>query len=344
MREGIVKVIYTSNEGNNDVTDITDIIEDMTISTSLGTQAGRCDVNIVGDGASFTLGSRLQIYDGENGVFCGYLMSVSMQDENRFTATFYDQLRYLKNVDVLTYKNITATELFRVICGVSKSLTQYNPDYSGQQIDLGVIDESTYRLPPTVSEGKSYFDMMQDAIDQTLAYEGKYFIIRDVFGKLEFRDIENLRTDFVIDDEGTGLGYSYTIGIDRNSYNQVKVGYENQDAGAREWGIAYDQELINKWGVIQYYQLLKNKLSQTELDNRAWQQLTLVARPTRDVSITCFGDFRISAGSGVSLSLPKVRAFNGLNRFYVTSCEHHVTCDSHTMELTLGIDNLGGRV
>ena len=344
MRDGIVKAIYTSNEGNNDVTDITDIIEDITISTSLGTQAGRCDVNIVGDGASFSLGSRLQIYDGDTGVFCGYLMSVSMQDENRFSASFYDQLRYLRNVDVLTYKDITATELFKVICGVSKSLTQYNPDYRGQDIELGVVDESSYKLPPTVSEGKSYFDMMRDAIDQTLAYEGRYFLIRDVFGKLEFRDIENLRTDFVIDDEGTGIGYNYTIGIDRNTFNQVKVGYENQDAGAREWGIAYDQELIDKWGVLQYYQLLKNKLSKAELDARAKQQLLLVAKPTRDVSLSCFGDFRISAGCGVSISLPRVRAFNGLNSFSVTSCEHHISCDSHTMDLTLGIDNLGGQL
>lgn len=343
MREGIVKAIYTSNEGNNDVTDITDIIEDITISTSLGTQSGRCDVNIVGDGASFSLGSRLQIYNGDNGVFCGYLMSVSMQDENRFSASFYDQLRYLRNVDVLTYKDITASELFKVICGVSKSLAQYNPDYRGQDIELGVIDESSYKLPPTVAEGKSYFDMMRDAIDQTLAYEGRYFLIRDVFGKLEFRDIENLKTDFVIDDEGTGIGYNYTIGIDRNTFNQVKVGYENQDAGAREWGIAYDQELIDKWGVLQYYQLLKNKLSKAELDARAKQQLLLVAKPTRDVSLTCFGDFRISAGCGVSISLPRVRAFNGLNRFYVTSCEHHISCDAHTMDLTLGIDNLGGQ-
>lgn len=342
MRSGIIKVIYTSNEGNNDVTDITDIIENITISTSLGSQSGRCEISLVGDGASFSLGSRVQIFDGETGIFVGHLMNVSMREDNRFTATFYDQLRYLRNVDVIVYKDITASELFRQICSVSESLAHYQPGYRGQKIELGVIDESSYKLPATVAEGKSYWDMMRDAIEQTLAYDGKYYILRDVFGKLEFRDIETLKTDFVIDDEGTGIGYDYTIGIDRNSFNQVKIGYENQDAGAREWGIAYDQELIDKWGALQYYQLLKFKLSKAELDARAKQQLLLVAKPTRDVSLTCFGDFRISAGCGVSLSLPKVRAFNGLNRFYVTSCEHHISCDLHTMELTLAVDNFGG--
>lgn len=341
MRNGIIKAIYTSNEGWNDVTDITDIIENITISTSLGSQSGRCEIGLVGDGASFSLGGRLQIYDGDNGVFLGHLMSVSMQEDNRFTATFYDGLRYLRNVDVMVFKDITASELFRQICGVGESLAHYKPGYRGQKIELGVIDESSYRLPATVAEGKSYWDMMRDAIELTLAYEGKYFIIRDVFGKLEFRDIETLKTDFVIDDEGTGIGYDYTIGIDRNTFNQVKVGYEDSGAGARKWGIAYDQELIDKWGVLQYYQLLRNKLEQPELEKRAEQQLRLVAKPTRDVSLSCFGDFRISAGCGVSLALPKVQAFKGLNRFYVTSCEHHISCDLHTMDLTLAIDNFG---
>ena len=342
MRNGIIKAIYTSNEGKNDVTDITDIIESVTISTSLGSQSGRCEVSLIGDGASFSLGSRLQIFDGDNGIFVGHLMSVSMQDDNRFTATFYDQLRYLRNVDVMVYKNITASELFRQICSVSESLAHYKDGYRGQKIELGVIDESSYKLPATVAEGKSYWDMMREAIDQTLAYEGKFYIIRDVFGKLEFRDIETLKTDFVIDDEGTGIGYDYTIGIDRNSFNQVKIGYEDDGAGARKWGIAYDQDLIDKWGVLQYYQLLRNKLSVPELDKRAEQQLLLVTRPTRDVSLSCFGNFKISAGCGISLSLPRVRAFKGLNRFYVTSCEHHISCDSHTMDLTLAIDNFGG--
>lgn len=341
MRSGIVRAIYTSNEGRNDVTDVSDIIESITISTSLGSQSGRCEVSFIGDGASFSLGSRLQIFDGDNGVFVGHLMSVSMQDVNRFTATFYDQLRYLRNVDVMVYKDITASDLFRKICSVGESLANYKPGYRGQRIELGAVDESSYHLPATVAEGKSYWDMMRDAIDQTLAYEGRLYIIRDAFGKLEFRDIETLRTDFVIDDEGTGIGYDYTVGIDRNSFNQVKVGYEDGEAGARKWGIAYDQDLIDKWGVLQYYQLLRHRLSVPELDKRAEQQLLLVAKPTRDVSLTCFGDFRISAGCGISLSLQRVSAFKGLNRFYVTSCEHHITCDSHTMDLGLAIDNFG---
>lgn len=341
MSDGIIKAIYTSNEGKNDATDITDIIESVNISTSLGSQSGRCEVSLVGDGASFSLGSRLQIYDGDDGVFVGHLMNVSMQDENRFTATFYDQLRYLRNVDVLVYKDITASELFRKICEVGESLANYKPGYKGQKIELGTVDESSYKLPATVAEGKSYWDMMRDAIDQTLAYDGKFYIIRDAFGKLEFRDIETLKTDFVVDDEGIGIGYDFTIGIDRNSYNQVKIGYEDDNEGARKWGIAYDQDLIDKWGVLQYYQLLRQKLETPELDKRAEQQLRLLTRPTRDVSLTCFGDFRVSAGCGISLSLPSVMAFKGLNSFYVTSCEHHITCDSHTMDLTLAIDNFG---
>ncbi len=322
----MIRIMYRDVKGAQQPTEITDIVETLRVSTSIYGSAGRAELSIIGDGASFAFGSCLSVFEGDIEVFRGYLFSVSMTDTSRFTATFYDQTRYLRNTDVLVYNGITASDLFKKVCEAA-------------ELKVGVIDKSSYKLPATVSEGKSYWDMMTEAIDYVAAYEKKIFIIRDVAGELEFRDIENLRTDFTVDDEGISMGFDYTVGIDQDSFNRVKIGFEG--SSAREWGLVQDIDTVREWGVMQFYQLLRFALDKTELDTRCKQQLALKDRPTRELRLTCFGDWRISAGSGVGVSIKSVQAFNGMNHFYVKSCEHQVSNDLHTMDLTLAIDDFG---
>lgn len=324
-----IRILYTDNEGRNETSDIADIVESFTISTSIGGQCGKCELSIIGDGAAFHLGSRVQIYDGTNGAFQGWLFSVSMSDSRKFRATCYDQTRYLRNVDVMVYKEKTINTLFEDIC-------------ASFSLKTGTIDTSDYVLPSAVCEGKALWDVMQEAIDHTLAYTKRLFVIRDNFGALELRDIENLRTDFVIDDENVGMGFDYNIGIDKETYNQVRLGYEDKDAAERKWGFVYDQDLIDRWGTLQLYKLLKGPMSEAQLEDRATAMLQLRAKPSRTVRLNCFGDFRIFAGCGVSLQMERILAFKGLNRFYVSSCQHTVSNDKHTMRLTLAIDSFGG--
>ena len=326
-----IKAIYTDSKGEitrgvRAYRDIADIIENFRISTSITGGAGKCEMSIIGDGADFNFGSELRIIAGDDLIFVGYLFSVSMNDTERFSATFYDQTRYLRNQDCLIYKQITASELFTRICNEAG-------------VKTGTIDASQYKLPPTVSEGRAYWDMLSEAINLTAAYDKKMYIIRDNAGALEFRDIENLRTDFVIDDEGIAMGFDYTIGIDKASYNQVKLGYPG--GSSYDFGIANNSELVNEWGLLQYYQLFKQKIGKSELEKRCEQQLALVSRPTRELRLECMGDWRISAGSGVGVDISSVMAFRGMHNFYVTSCDHEVSNDLHKMTLTLAIDNFG---
>ena len=228
----------------------------------------------------------------------------------------------------MVYKGITLDKLFADICAKFSLKT-------------GVIDTSDYVLTGEVCEGKALWDVLSEAIENTLAYTKRLFIVRDNFGGLELRDIENLRTDFVIDDENVGMGFDYSVGIDKNTYNQVRIGYEDSKASERKWGFVWDQELIDKWGTLQLYKLLKTPLPVEQLEERATAMLQIHARPSRTVRLTCFGDFRISAGCGISLQMERVLAFKGLNRFYVSSCQHNVSNDKHTMGLTLAIDSFG---
>lgn len=336
-----LKLIYEDSANSGNRLDISDIVESVSLSTSIGTQCGRAELRIIGDGAEYSFGGRLHIMDGDTGIFLGYLFSISMQDADRFTAVFYDQTRYLKNVDVLVVKDMTASDLFNEICdGVIQ--TKDGNSYE-RKLKKGTVDASTYKLPAEVYEGRPLWDVLAEAIEMTLAYEKKLFIIRDNYGELEFRNVENLQSDFIIDANDGVLGYNLNIGIDKNTFTRARIGYENKDAEQREWGVEdAPSEYIDQWGILQYYRLLKTPKKIDELEAMCKEAVSVFCQPTRDVQITCFGDFRVSAGVGVMLNMEGIKAFEGMNAYYVTSCTHEITNDKHTMTLTLAVSSFGG--
>jgi hypothetical protein len=322
-----IKMLYTDSE-SGEILDYTDIVVSASISSSIGSQSGRCEIEIVGDGSGMNFGSVIEVFNGEIGVYRGFLFNVKMEDDRHFRSIFYDQTRYLRNVDVFVYKDMTASKLFKHICQV-------------HELSIGIVDDSSYALEPALCEGRSLWDIMRDAIDSTLAHENNLYVIRDVFGKLEFRNIDNLRSDFVIDDENVAIGYEFEIGIDKDTFNYIRIGFEDSNANERKWGFYEDPDLVNKWGRLQFYRLMRERMSKDNLETLAKQLLVNYARPTRDVRLTCFGDFNVSAGSGVNLSLDRIQAFRGMNRYYVTSCTHKIENCIHTMDLSLAIDSFG---
>ena len=51
-------------------------------------------------------------------------------------------------------------------------------------------------------------------------------------------------------DAETGQNYDYESSIDENTYNRIKLVYDNEDAGKREVYIAQDSSNINRLSLI----------------------------------------------------------------------------------------------
>ena len=58
-------------------------------------------------------------------------------------------------------------------------------------------------------------------------------------------------------DEETGQNFDYTSSIDENTYNKIKLTYDNKDTGKRDVYITQDSSNINKWGILQYFDTLQ---------------------------------------------------------------------------------------
>lgn len=169
------------------------------------------------------------------------------------------------------------------------------------------------------------------ALDATMENQKYMYVMYDDFGKVTLKGLDNMRLNLLIDEE-TGQNFDYTSSIDENTYNRIKLVYDNEDSGQRDVYISQDSNNINNWGVLQYYDTLqKGENGQAKVD----ALLSLYNKKTRKLTIkNALGDTRVRAGSMVVviMDLGDVKL---KNLMLVEKCVHTFKLDEHTMELKL---------
>lgn len=288
-------------------------------STERAGSPGKLTFKVHADNAlNITEGNAVRLTWNGSNVFLGYIFSKKKNKEKGYTITAYDQLRYLKNKETYVYENMTASEVVQMIC-----------DDLGMQ--TGVIEYSEYKIASRVEDSQTLFDIIQNALDLTLTNMKYMYVMYDDFGKLTLKGIDNMALNIVIDEE-TGQNYDYTSSIDEQTYNRVKLIFDNEETGQRDVYIAQDSNHINEWGILQFYESLqKGENGQAKAD----ALLDLYNHKTRKLSIKdAFGDVRVRAGSMVVVMLDlgdvKVEQY-----MLVETCKHTFKLDEHTMDLNL---------
>jgi len=272
---------------------------------------------------SFTEGSAVRLKDGDDKIFYGFIFTQSRQKDQIITITAYDQLRYLQNKDTKIYEGKTATQFIRML----------GADYT---LNIGTMENTGYVITSRVEENTSLFDMIGNALDLTLANTGKMFVLYDDFGKLTLKSLDNMRVGsgdtFLMIDEESGEDFEYKSSIDSDTYNKIKLTYDNEDTGTREIYIAQSGANINKWGMLQYFDTLqKGENGQAKAD----ALLKLYNKKTRNLKLTnVFGDNRVRAGSLIIVNL-SLGDMTVKNFMLVEKCTHTYKESEHWMDLTL---------
>ena len=137
---------------------------------------------------------------------------------------------------------------------------------------------------------------------------------------------------YIVMNEETGENFDYTSSIDSDTYNKVKLTYDNEETGKREVYIAQDGSHINEWGILQYFDTLsKGENGQAKAD----ALLQLYNKKTRNLKITnALGDTRVRAGSMVVVNLD-LGDMKLKNFMLVEKVTHKFNLDEHFMDLTL---------
>lgn len=293
--------------------------EGITWSTERKNTPGQLTFKVVKDDIiNFTEGDAVRMKVNGTGVFYGFVFKKKRDKSNIITVTAYDQLRYLKNKDTYVYTNKTASELITMIAA----------DF---QMNTGFIEDTEFKIASRVESNTSLFDMIQNALDLTLQNMKYMYVLYDDFGKLTLKGLDNMRLNLLIDEE-TGENFDYESSIDDETYNRVKLTFDNEKTGKREVYIAQSGANINQWGVLQYYDTLKEgENGQAKAD----ALLELYNAKTRNLTVkNAFGDVRVRAGSMVVVML-NLGDIQVKNLMLVEKCKHEFKESQHLMTLTL---------
>ena len=253
-------------------------------------------------------------------VFYGYVFSKSRSDSLLIDVTCYDQLRYLKNKDTISYENKTYAELLKMLAA----------DYG---LTVGTVADTKYKIPQRIEEG-TLFDTLGNASDLTLINTGKVFNLYDDFGKLTLKPYEEMLLPIYID-EDTAQDYTYTSSIDSDVYNRIKLAYDNGETGEREVHVMNDTASQGRWGVLQYYAKLDSALSTADLQTKAQALLKYFNVIQRELTMKkVFGDIRARAGASVAVGMG-LGDINISNYMCIEKAKHTFSHGLYTMDLYL---------
>lgn len=256
-------------------------------------------------------------YDGHK-IFAGFVFTKKRTNNRIISVTAYDQLRYFKNKDTYVYKNKTAAQVLQML------IADFN-------LQGGMIADTKHVIASRVEDNQELFTIMDNVGAITTKNTGNLYVLYDDYGKLNYRNVKQLKLDILVDEEN-GETFEYTTSIDENTFNKIKLSRENKKTGKREIFIAQDSENINQWGVLQSTESLD------EGENgkvKADALLALYNRKSRKLHINkVFGDYRVRGGStlGVQMYLGDLTVANFM---MVETVKHSFYESKHDMDLKL---------
>lgn len=294
------------------------VLEEAKIQSERRNSPGSIEFSFVDTGIFITEGNPVRFKEENRIVFYGFIFKIKRDKSSIVKVTAYDQIRYLKNKDSLVYQNKTAGEVVRLIA-------------ANYGLNPGNIADTVWKIASRVEDNTSLLDIIGNALDLTVQNTGNMYILHDDSGKLNLTFLGDMYVPIVIDAE-TGQNFDYESSIDSDTYNKIKLVYDNEEAGKREVYIAQDSSRINAWGMLQYFDTIqKGENGQA----KAAALLQLHNKPTKTLSIKgVAGDSRVRGGSllYVQLDLGDARI---QNLMLVEKCTHKYGESTHTMDLTL---------
>ncbi len=313
--------------------DLSGIVSEATFKTARVGQASSFEMTLIKGGFyeakefKYNLGDIVRVRQDGRNVFYGYIFSIESGREETVQITAYDQMRYLLANDSYVLSNVTARQVVERI----------GKDFG---LKLGKLDDTKHAIPGLSENNTKLLDIIYKALDKTLIATKKIYVLFDDFGELMLRDAETMALDFSLGDTSLVYDYKQKRSLDKTS-NKIKIVRDNKESGKRELYIIQDSRTIAKWGLLQHYQTVDEKVSAEKVKEMLDNLIQLKNREQRSFSIEALGDIRVRAGCYVSINMEEL----GLNqRFLVNECTHKFDGSvEHTMSLELIDIRIGER-
>lgn len=297
------------------------VVESVSIEWERQGQPGKLTADIVKTpGLSFQEGDPCRFSVDGTPIFYGFVFEKARKGsmDQVITITVYDQLYYLKNKDTYVYSNKTAAAVIRMIA----------EDF---QLNVGALADTGYTIASRVEDNRTLFDIIQTALDETLKATSQMYVLYDDVGKLTLKNIGDMKLGLLVDNETAG-DFDYKTSIASQTYDKVKLSYENKDTGKREIFVAQDGSSINQWGVLQYYEKIDSTANAKAMADAL---LSLYNTKTRTLKLKdVLGDVRVRAGTMLVVILG-LGDMNLSSYLMVEQVKHTFSNEQHVMDLNM---------
>ena len=308
--------------------DISDIAQQIQVSQSLDGEAGKLTTilqkdpnNIIDNMQKIANGSFVHFaVDGQT-FFCGYVFKIGTDADGNYKITCYDLIRYLKNSEIYTFKNMTASDIFEKIC----------KDY---ELKYEIKVPTKYIPEPYQYEAKSLYTIIKRGMDLASINDQKQYFIVDRNGVLTWSELEAEVTNIQLGDGSVVTSFTYEKSIDDDTYNSIKLYRNNETSGKVDTWIVKDSDSIKQWGTLQLMKKADDEANSAQIRETATNYLKIKNRETETLKIQAEGILELTAGKGIRVTIPRENIDKWM---WIKSCTHSFTKYEHTMDLEVSI-------
>ena len=314
-----MKIFYQDNRTGG-AFDLTGSVTGCTWTTKRAGYPAALDLSVLRSAeVEWSPGGVLAVRDGAAGLFYGYVFKIGRDQGETVTVTAYDQTRYLKNKDTYVFHGRRADEI----------VAQIAADF---KLKTGALAHTGYVIPSMVEDAQTLFDIILKALDLTLLNTGRMFCLWDDFGALRLSEVAVPAGLPVVGNGSLATGYTYTVDIDGQTYNKIKLVRDNKQTGRRDVYIQQDSGTMALWGVLQNYEKVDENLNEAQVKQKAGQMLELCNRPARALELEAFALPEVRAGRVIYVPIER----EGLAQaFLVEEAKHDLL--KQTMQLKVKV-------
>lgn len=312
--------LLISNKRSGQIWEVSNCVEEAKWTTNRTGSAGKFEFTMLkagdiafleGDVVRFSVDGRLQFY--------GWVFTKEKDRWGVISVTCYDRLRYFKANASYAFYDMTAGQIIQQIAG-------------DLQVDVGQIDSTGYALPSLIKQDQSCFDIISDAVQQTLLNTGKIYVFYDDGNGVALREAGNMISNVVIGDKSLLTDYTYKTDIDSQTYNSIKLARPNKSTGLWETFVAQDSNNIAQWGLLQLYQTVDEDANDAQIQAQAQVSLQYYNQRMRTISVSSLGVPGLRAGQMVLMKVPDLGDINLDQYVLLEKVTHTWKNETHTME------------
>lgn len=306
--------------------DVRKLVRSAKLIDEMDYTAGEMDITLseVNDGFAVHNGDIVEVEWNGHKTFYGYVFSWELDKGDEYKIIAYDSLRYFKSTDSIVFPVTTLGQRFNTIC-----------KYLG--VKHKAIKTPSHKLKAEICDQKTYFSMLQDAINKTRRATGERYFLTDNWGTIELRKYPHYELKMILGDESLVTDYSFKRDID-NTANVIKVVKNDSSRGKKSITTVTTQgKSIKTWGKLVQTKSITQKSNRAQMLKQAKDLLKQKNKQNNELKLTVIGNIWLQAGNSVTVNIKDLKDVGVGNRKYLIEKATHNFGSDYTVDLVLRV-------